>query len=148
MFNNNPDDPHRYDDMLDLPHHVSPNRRRMTQAERAAQFAPFAALTGYGDAIDEAARLTMRQVELGEAEREELDRKLRVVKDKLDGRPVLSVTYFVPDPRKAGGRYDVYAGAARRIVPETYSLEFEGGRVIDIDDIIDIEGELFNGLTF
>ena len=148
MFNNDPGDPRRYDDMLDLPHHVSPTRRRMSPMERAAQFAPFAALTGYGDAIDEAARLTMRQVELGEAEREELDRKLRVVKDRLHERPVLSITYFVPDPRKAGGRYDVYAGAARRIVPETYSLEFEGGRVIDIDDIIDIEGALFDSLTF
>ena len=148
MFNNNPDDPHRYDDMLDLPHHVSPNRRRMTQAERAAQFAPFAALTGFGESITRAARQVERQIERGEAEKAELDRKLRVLRDRLAERPVLSVTYFVPDPRKAGGRYDVYAGAARRIVPETYSLEFEGGRVIDIDDIIDIEGELFNGLTF
>ena len=112
MFRREEDDPHRYDDMLDLPHPTPTTRPRMSALDRAAQFAPFAALTGFGESITRAARQVERQIELGEAEKAELDRKLRVLRDRLAERPVLSVTYFVPDPRKAGGRYDVYTGAA------------------------------------
>ncbi len=148
MFNNNPNDPHRYDDMLDMPRRESPVRPRMSAEARAAQFSPFAALTGFEDAIDETARVTMRQVELGEAERAELDHKLRVVRDRLDERPVLSITFFVPDPRKAGGRYDTVTGPVRRLSEEAYTLELEGGRVFDIDDIIDIHGAILDDIPF
>ena len=148
MFNNDPEDPRRYDDMLDLPHHVSPTRRRMTNLERAAQFAPFAALTGFDDAIEETARQTIRQVEPGEAERLELDRKLRVVQDRLGERPVLSITYFVPDAYKAGGRYDTVTAPVRRLLAEEYALQLEDGRAIAIEDIVDIEGDILDGIPF
>lgn len=148
MFNNDPNDPHRYDDMLDMPRPVSPVRPRMSAAARAAQFSPFAALTGFEDAIDEAARVTMRQVELGEAEQAELNRKMRVVQDRLDERPVLSITYFVPDPRKAGGRYDTVTGPVRRLSAEEYTLELEGGKTLEIDDIIDIQGAILDDIPF
>lgn len=141
-------DEHRYDDMLDMPHPVSPTRPRMSLLDRAAQFAPFAALTGFGAAITEADRALDRRVELGEAEAAELAEKLRVLEARQAEQPEISVTYFVPDERKDGGRYEIAEGRLRRIRPEEYALSLADGRVIDIEDIIVIEGPLFEGLRF
>ena len=141
-----PDDPHRYDDLLPLPHHVSPARRRMTAHERAAQFAPFAALTGYDAAIEEAKRLTDERIELGEAEREALDARMRALREHLDARPEVTVTRFIPDRLKAGGRYEAVTGAVRRILPSEGLLLLEDGTEIDLDDIIGIESSLFDRL--
>ena len=142
------DDPHRYDDMLDMPHHVSPTRPRMSRLDRAAQFAPFAALTGFGAAITEADRVPDRRVELGEAETAELAEKLRILEARQSERPEITLTWFIPDARKDGGRYDTAQGRVKRVVPAEYALSFTDGRTFDIDDIIVIEGELFEGMDF
>ena len=143
MFNDETGDPHRYDDLLDLPHPTSPTRPRMPARDRAAQFAPFAALTGYGAAIEEARRLTDQRIELGESERAALDARLRALKAHLDQRPEVTVTRFIPDRLKAGGRYEGVTGVVRRILPVEGVLELEGGTAIDMDDVIGIDGELF-----
>ena len=142
------DDPHRYDDMLDMPHHVSPTRPRMSRLDRAAQFAPFAALTGFGAAIAEADRVPDRRVELGEAETAELAEKLRILEARQSERPEITLTWFIPDARKDGGRYDTAQGRVKRVVPAEYALSFTDGRTFDIDDIIVIEGALFEGMDF
>ena len=138
MFNNDPEDPRRYDDMLDMPHHVSPTRRRMTNLERAAQFAPFAALTGYGAAIDEAARLTQRRIELSEGEQEALNEKLSALAKRLPAEA--RITRFVADPRKEGGRYLEENVTVRRILPGEGRMILTDGRAIDLDCVIDVEG--------
>ena len=97
-------DPHRYDDLLDLPHPQSPRHPRMDALARAAQFSPFAALTGYDDQVKEAARLTGRHVALSEGEQEALDAQLGLLQAHLADtpRPVVSVSFFVPDEKKSG----------------------------------------------
>ena len=142
------DDPHRYDDMLDMPHHVSPTRPKMSLQDRAAQFAPFAALTGFGAAITEADRMPERRIDLGEAETAELAEKLRILEAKEAEHPEGSVTYFIPDARKEGGRYETAEGRVKRVRPVEYTLTFTDGRTFDIDNIIMLDGPAFDGLEF
>lgn len=125
-----------YSDIIDLPHHVSSTRPHMSRLNRAAQFAPFAALTGYGEAIEEAARLTDRRIELGEEEQDELNRKLARLARRLPTEAEL--TWFVPDAKKDGGRYVTQCVAVRQILPETAQLVLADGRRIDLDCVIDV----------
>lgn len=104
-----------YDDIIGLPHHVSQRHPHMPVSDRAAQFAPFAALTGYGDVIKETARLTEARPELSEDEREELDYKLRTILRDPGENPEITITYFVPDTRKSGGAYRKAAGRIRTV---------------------------------
>ena len=106
-----------YGDIIDLPHPRSRKHPPMSLHDRAAQFAPFAALSGYDEMIDEESRRTERWVEPGESELEELDRTFRYLQDELRAgrRPEISVLHFVPDSRKAGGRYETAAGVLRRL---------------------------------
>ena len=111
-------DLHNYDDIIDLPHHVSPNRRRMSNVERGAQFSPFAALTGYGAAVEEAARLT--ETEEGREPTEEraaaLDASLRALAERLATGPAkATVTCFRPDEKKSGGAYVRVTGTVREL---------------------------------
>ena len=99
----------KYDDIIHLPHHVSATRPRMPMLDRAAQFSPFVALTGYEAAVRETARLTDQRVELDESAKAELDRKLRLLLS-LPGQPEASITYFRPDERKEGGAYETVTG--------------------------------------
>ena len=133
----NSDNPGRYDDIIDLPHHVSKRHKPMSMLNRAAQFAPYATLRGYGDAIDEAGRLTDRRVELSEAEQAELNDRLTKLNARLPAEA--EVTWFVPDARKAGGRYVTQRLAVRRILPEEGKIELSGGGSIDLDSVIDVE---------
>ena len=94
-----------YSDIINLPHHQSKTRPHMTNYNRAAQFAPFAALTGHSEAIDETARLTDSKIELDEYEKEIIDRKLRIITENISTMPEITVCYFVPDEKKAGGAY-------------------------------------------
>ena len=142
MRDNN-EDPRRYDDIIDLPHPDSPVHPRMPRLNRAAQFAPFAALTGYGEAIAEAARLTDARIELGDAERAELDQRFARLRAHLKERPTVTLTRFIPDRLKAGGRYEPVTGVIRQLLPESGRLRMEDGTEIDIDDIIGIDGALF-----
>lgn len=136
-------DEHRYDDMLDLPHHVSTRHPQMSRQDRAAQFSAFKALTGYEDAVTEAARLTGQRIELDDATISILNAKIQILTDEIKSRPNVSVTYFVPDKKKAGGEYVTVVGSVKRIDDVERTLTFTDNKVIRIDDIIDIDGEIF-----
>ena len=133
----NTEDPNRYDDIIGLPHHVSASRPQMSMRNRAAQFSPFAALTGFGDVIDEAARLTDRRIELSEAEQAELNDALARLEKRLPADAC--VTYFVPDARKDGGRYVTETVRVRRILPAEGRLVLVGDRSIDLDCLLEVE---------
>ena len=117
----------------------------MSMAQRAAQFSPFAALVGYEDVIDETARQTDSKRELDEIEKEELDRKLCVIESHLAEKPVVEIEYFIPDTSKAGGEYVFRSGAVAKIQPVEKKLILSNGTVIPIEDIANIDGELFAG---
>ncbi len=137
------DDPNRYDDIIDLPHHVSLSRPHMERSDRAAQFSPFAALTGYESAVKETARLTDQRVELDENEREALDKKLAVLAARLGEQPEITVTYFVADERKEGGSYVTARGRVKKIQSYEGMLIFEDGERILVEDIVDMDGGIF-----
>ena len=128
----------RYDDIIHLPHHVSKTRPQMSMMDRAAQFSPFAALTGYDAAIKETGRLTDEKIELGEETKAVLDRKQRYLSDMISVQPEITVTYFLPDGRKAGGSYAVKTGALARIYGYERELKFCDGTRIRMDDVVDI----------
>lgn len=114
--------------------------------DRAAQFSPFAALTGYEDAIQETGRLTDTKVEIGEEVREELDRKQQYLQDIIADRPEITITYFVPDERKAGGSYTSHTGSLKRIDYYERVFVLTDGTKIPLDEIADIESECFRGI--
>ena len=132
-----------YDNIIRLPHHVSQNHPQMPLRDRAAQFAPFAALTGYEAVVGETARLTASKRELDAQEAEELNRQLAVVIEHLSERPEVTVEYFVPDERKAGGAYVTVTGRVRHISVPEKTLAMEDGTVIGLEDIAAISGFQF-----
>ncbi len=135
-----------YEDIIDLPHHESARHPRMPSLDRAAQFSPFAALTGHSDAINETARLTTGKIELDEDAKALLDAKLRVLKGMLDAEPQITVTYFVEDKTKIGGEYVKAKGGLRSINEYRRTLYLSGGEEIELDYIIEIEGDLPLGM--
>ena len=135
-----------YDDILYLPHPVSPVHPPMPMEERAAQFSPFAALTGYGDVIRETARLTEERPELSEERQEELERKLRFLAEHEAERPEVRVTYFQPDVRKAGGARVQAAGIWKRLEETGRTLVLEGGLRIPLEDLLELESPWFRGM--
>lgn len=130
-----------YDDIINLPHHVSKTRPQMSRAERAAQFAPFSALAGYGAALVETARLTDRRIELEEDDRAALDRKQRELLERIRERPEVAVTWFVPDARKEGGQYITTVGRLKRIDEVRRVMVLVDRTEIPLDDVFDIEAE-------
>ena len=128
-----------YDDIIDLPHHVSATRPQMSRLDRAAQFAPFAALTGYGAAIKETARLTDERSELGEYELMELNAGIHMLMERIDEHPQVEITYFKPDERKDGGAYLTVKSRAKRLNEYERFLLLEDGTEIPFDDIYKIE---------
>ena len=128
----------KYDDIINLPHPTSKRFPRMPLAERAAQFSPFAALTGYDAVIRETARLTGSRIELDECRRQELDAALRDLAARLGSRPEVLVTFFRKDSRKEGGEYVHVSGRLRKIDPFTRTLVLEDGTVIPVDDILEL----------
>lgn len=131
-------DVHRYDDIMDLPHHVSPTRPQMSIWDRSAQFSPFAALTGHEEAIHETARLTEGRMELSETVKQEIDECLRRIKEQLAAKPVVTVTFYVEDMRKAGGSYVTVSGSVMKIEEYEGRILLENGTV-PIGDIVKIE---------
>lgn len=129
-----------YSDMIDLAHHVSKTRPHMSMADRAAQFSPFAALTGYGEAVRETARLTGKRIELNEDEQAELDRKLQIIRDHLDDAPLITITWFKPDDRKEGGALITTEGTVIKMDLFRRILSMADGTNIPIPDITGIEG--------
>ena len=132
-----------YDDIIRLPHHVSQNHPQMPLRDRAAQFAPFAALTGYEAAVGETARLTSERREMDAQEAEELNRRLATLIAHLPDRPEATIEYFVPDNRKSGGAYVTVTGRVRHISVPERTLLMEDGTVIPLDDVSLISGFLF-----
>lgn len=128
-----------YDDIINLPHHQSKNHPLMSLYDRAAQFAPFAALTGYDDAVKEARRLTDSKPELDENQLEELDQKLADLMTRIEEHPEVTITYFEPDDKKEGGDFITCVGKIKKIDSYKRLCIFEDGRKINIDAIIEIE---------
>ena len=129
-------DEHRYDDIIDLPHHQSAKHPRMSMTERAAQFSPFAALTGYGAVIAETGRLTDSRIELTDDQKDEIDRRLNELLQS--GKPA-SVTYFEPDGKKDGGQYVTVTGTIRRLDPLEGILVLQDKSRIPIREILHLE---------
>lgn len=134
-----------YDDIIDLPHPTSKKHPRMSMGERAAQFSPFAALTGFGEVIRETGRLTDQRVELGESDREELERQLHYLCACERERPGVQVTYFVPDELKEGGSYTTITGKLKRVDPAERILMLEEGHKIPIGEIVFLKVEEMRG---
>lgn len=128
----------KYGDIISLPHHVSNTHPHMPVADRAAQFAPFAALTGYGEVIKETARRTDAEPELTEDEKERLNDKLILACTQTDGKHKTEITYFVPDRKKAGGAYHKTAGKIRRVDADAGMIFMETGEKIRAEHIVDI----------
>lgn len=126
---------HKYDDIIGLPHHVSARRAGMPVADRAAQFSPFSALNGYEEVIEESGRLTDFSTELTESAREALNDKLFQLSENAAQRPQVTVTYFVPDERKAGGKYVTVTGTVKRVDSCEQVLCLTDGRSIPMDAI-------------
>lgn len=135
-----------YDDILDLPHPSSAKHPRMSAIDRAAQFSPFAALSGHEAAIRETARLTDRRVELNEDTKAELDQKLRLLTERREDCPEVSIIYFQADHKKAGGAYQTATGAIKQIDHVRRVIVMTNGALIPIDDIYEIESEALHPL--
>ena len=132
-------DEHRYDDILHLPHHKSLKRNPMSLYDRAAQFAPFAALTGHGAAIAETARLTEDEITLDETVISDINDKLYEISKHLDERWKVSITYFRPDAKKDGGTYLTDVGYVRKINEAEKIIFMDSGMRIHMEQIIRIE---------
>lgn len=143
-----------YADILTLPHHKAANRPQMSMHDRAAQFSPFAALTGFDGVIAETGRRTDQKIELSESQMTLLDQKLTLIDDAIqDGdHPLVTAVYFVPDAKKEGGSYQEYTGKVRQIDAVERKLVFlaanerSAGKNISIDDILEIHGGLVDDI--
>lgn len=132
-----------YDNIIHLPHHISKRHPQMPLLNRAAQFSPFAALTGHEDAILEAARQTDSFIELNEDRKEQLDEQLQLLKENLDQKPVCEITYFQPDEKKNGGAYVTICKPVKKIDEYQRRTIFTDGTALPIEHIFSMEGELF-----
>ena len=132
-----------YRDIYNRPHHVSSKRPQMSRLNRAAQFSPFAALTGYDDLVAESARVTDEKHELGEFELEQLNSRIQYLRDHLSEEPEVNITYFQADERKAGGSYIVFTGTVKKIDEYSKSLLLSNGKTILFEDICSIEAPCF-----
>jgi len=144
MMNPNDGVTNAYDDILHLPHHTSTTHPPMPAYDRAAQFSPFAALTGHDAAITETARLTDTRVELDEYSKTDLNRRLCILQDRMDEQPAVSITYFQPDIRKSGGAYITAAGCVKKMEEYERAVVMQDGTRIPIDQIIAVDGEWFD----
>lgn len=133
-----------YENIIDLPHHTSDKHPRMSRENRAAQFSPFAALTGYNAEINETARLTDEKLDLSEDRVNDINTKLQIVNDNIHECPEVTVEYFVPDERKSGGAYIKKSGNIRRIDEHERILIMKDGRSVPIDDIYSLNGDIFS----
>lgn len=139
-------DASRYEDIIGLPHHVSRTHPHMAPLDRAAQFSPFAALTGHEAAIAETARLTEKRVELDEDRKIVLDEKLQILRAHLAEQPEVAITYFKPDEKKEGGAYLTIQGSIKKIDEYAGCLVMEDGTILPIVNLFAIEGEIFGEL--
>lgn len=135
---------HRYDDIINLPHHQSKTHPRMPLQDRAAQFAPFAALTGHEAAIRETGRLTESEAQLDEDALEMLNEKLQLIRENIGSAQKISFTCFAPDDKKEGGAYVTYTGCVKKLDLYARTILLEDGTLIPIKHIADMQSELFD----
>ena len=135
-----------YDDIINLPHHVSSTRPQMSMIDRAAQFSPFAALTGYDAAIKETGRLTDEKIELDEEALSNLNMKFQILFESLDEQPDIAITYFKPDETKSGGAYLTTTDKIKKVDEYERIITTANGTKIPMDDVINLESEIFQTL--
>lgn len=136
----------KYDDIIHLPHHISKKHPQMAITDRAAQFSPFAALTGHGAAITETARLTDEKIELDESTKIALSDRLQIILDRLMESPEIEITYFQPDTKKDGSAYITAVNTVKKIDEHERVVLMTDGTAIPIDEIIGIDGKVFDAL--
>ena len=137
----------KYDDIIHLPHHESTKYPKMTALDRAAQFLPFAALTGHDAAVRETARLTDQRMELDEDRKTELDDRLQMIREHAAQKPQVVITYFVPDTTKTGGSYRSVSGAVDRLDEIGHQIIMENGTKVPVNDICGIDSFIFDELN-
>ena len=135
-----------YDDIINLPHHISKTRPQMSMKDRAAQFSPFAALTGYDAAIKETGRLTDEKIELDEEALSNLNMKFQILFEKLDEQPDIAITYFKPDETKSGGAYLTTTDKIKKVDEYERMITTTNGTKIPMDDVINLESVIFQFL--
>ena len=133
-----------YNDIINMPHHVSNNRPQMSMRDRAAQFAPFAALTGYDDAVRETARQTNQKIELLDEQVAILNEKILFLIEKIKDNLEITITYFIPDKKKEGGAYATVKGIVKKIDEYNKLIILNDGREIMMDSIFDLQGDIFS----
>ena len=133
----------KYKDIINLPHKQSSKRPHMSLLDRAAQFAPFAALTGYDDAIEETGRLTHEKIELSEEDLKLLNMKFQILVDKLSEEREVEFTYFIPDGAKSGGAYVTVRGIVKKVDGFKRVITLYDGTKILMDDVLTMDGEIF-----
>ncbi len=136
----------QYEDIINLPHHVSKTRPQMSMMDRAAQFAPFKALVGYDETIKETSRLTDSEILMDNEALNILNRKLKMIIERIDEVPEISITYFKEDGKKRGGAYVNEVGVLKKADNLNRILTFEDGRQIPMDNILDIESDILTDL--
>lgn len=137
----------KYDEIINLPHHVSKHRNKMSNYDRAAQFAPFAALTGYDATILETARLTYDMIELSEENKDLNNRKLQLILQNIKSHPIVTIKYFSFDELKEGGSYIEKTGSIKRIEPELKKIVYTDGFEINFEQIYELNSDLFDGMN-
>ena len=138
----------KYNDIINLPHHVSKNHKPMSIERRAAQFAPFAALTGYGDAVKETARLTDKEILIDDGLKEMLNDKLQFLLNIIKTKPFVTFTYFIKDQNKDGGKYKTISNKIKKIDLYNQYIILTDNTKIPINDIINITSEVFKNENF
>ena len=135
---------HKYDDIINLPHHVSKTHPPLPKSSYAAQFAPFAALRGYDEMIAETVRTTEEKYILSDEEKIRLSERMSVVLEHLDDSPEIMIKYFIPDARKPGGRYETVTGVVKKYREYERRIIMEDGTAIPADEIIEVKGALID----
>lgn len=135
-----------YEDIVNLPRHISKVHPQATMADRAARFSPFAAISGYEDMVKEAARVTEERIDITDATKELLNEKLNMIIEFLDEEPEVTITYFEPDKKKDGGAYISITGTVKRIDEYERIVLMSDDKKIRIDEIYAIESDLFYSL--
>lgn len=131
----------KYDDIIHLPHHVSTKHARMSRLDRAAQFSPFAALTGFDATIAETGRLTDSAIQLDESRKEVLNQRLQYILSVISQQPGVRITYFREDERKAGGAYVTVSGRVKKVDAYDHAIVLTDGSVIPMETVRDLELE-------
>ena len=138
----------KYADIIDLPHHQSDIRPKMSNYDRAAQFSPFAALTGHAESIKETARLTDEYSEPSEEMKAIMNEKILFLMEQLENQPEITITFFKPDEKKQGGAYITITGVVKKIKTYERQIQMTTGDLIPIDMIFGIDGKIFSRIDY